>query len=996
MALASGLVRKLILFAASASVIGCASGDPTGTEQTPPPTVPEGAIPVVEAVRITDKDQTSVSGELAQSSLEYVRNYDPELGISDMDEFEIQQVREGKNQLTHVRMNQMHEGLKVWGAGIVVHSRDHRFLGLSGTLAKHLGQINANPKISADQALSIGRDAYSSRLKSAAASDELAFSRESTELVVYPGEGRNARVAWHVVFFTELQAGLNPGLWNYFVDAKSGEIIAQFNAIHTLEQASGPGGNPKVARTWNAELDVEPQGAQFAMNTARLVTGNMNNGTSGSGTIVVGPLANIGDAPINDAHGFAEQTLNMLTEWYGHNSIDDNGFVIRSRVHYDTNYENAFWDGTQMTYGDGASTFYPLSGDIDVVAHEIDHGFTTFHSDLIYSSQSGGMNESFSDIAGTIAEFFDEGEAADMDLGTDIFRADAALRFMCDPTADGASIDNFEDYVEGIDVHFSSGIQNKMFCRFARRLATGDPDGEETQASIRRAGEVMYEANASFWTADSTFEQGCDGTIQAATALGFSADEIAALNTSWQDVGVFCDGTTPPITCDETLTGETGTVSSPNFPANYPNNFRRTYCIQPASGGTATLTFSAFNTEAGFDFVRIRDASGAQVSNTSGTTAPAPASSTQLAITFTSDGSVVATGWSASWTTGGGGENQAPTVDITSPTDGDVVSGTVAIAASAADADGTVDHVTFTLPDGTTVDDASAPYEASWDSTTTADGVVEIGAQAVDNLGAASAAVSVAVEVANGGGGECVGGTFSATDVPIAIPDNNAAGITSTVAVAGDGAVGTLALSLNIDHTWRGDLRVVLVSPSGTQAVVHNRTGGSADDLVINALDVAAFAGETAAGNWQLKVSDLAGLDVGSLLSWSMDIVGDCDGGGGGGWSGSATPNLATVDNGSACTSLTVTGSGDGSGALLSIAGQHDWRSILRGTLAHNGTTVDAFPAGTFPSQPGAFSFTDRAVAGLAGSAAGEWTLCIVDTDAFGDTGVLNSWSVHN
>jgi subtilisin-like proprotein convertase family protein len=178
--------------------------------------------------------------------------------------------------------------------------------------------------------------------------------------------------------------------------------------------------------------------------------------------------------------------------------------------------------------------------------------------------------------------------------------------------------------------------------------------------------------------------------------------------------------------------------------------------------------------------------------------------------------------------------------------------------------------------------------------------------------------------------------------------------------------------------------------------VLHNRTGGSADDLVINGLDVAAVVGEAAAGNWQLKVADRAGLDVGSLVSWSVAIVGDCDGGGGGNWSGSATPNLATVDNGSACTSIDVSGSGNAADVLLSISGNHAWRSVLRGTLEHNGTLVNAFPTGTFPSQSGAFSFTDRAVAGLSGDAGGEWTLCIIDTDAFGDTGVLSSWSIHN
>jgi Zn-dependent metalloprotease len=118
--------------------------------------------------------------------------------------------------------------------------------------------------------------------------------------------------------------------------------------------------------------------------------------------------------------------------------------------------------------------------------------------------------------------------------------------------------------------------------------------------------------------------------------------------------------------------------------------------------------------------------------------------------------------------------------------------------------------------------------------------------------------------------------------------------------------------------------------------------------------------------------------------------------GGGAGWSGSATPNLPLVDNGQACHTLAVAGTGNASDVKLDIAGTHAYRSILRGTLAHNGTTVAAFPTGTFGNGAGSFSFTGRAVAGLGGSASGDWTLCIVDTDAFGDTGTLTSWSVHN
>ena len=751
----------MLLAAASFAAAAC---DASGLDSEP---TQEGSIATVEAVRIVEKDQSRVGNDVASSALAYVHNFDGELGISDLDDFAVRQVRTGRGELRHVRLTQMHEGLPVWGGAVVVHADGGQFLGLSGAVSKNIGQLDTVPSISADRALAIGKSTYAGKARAGAALD---YSRVSADLVVYPADA-GARVAWHVVFFTELQAGVQPGLWNYFVDAHSGELLFQFNGIDTLSQASGPGGNPKIARTWNAELDVEPSGTQFQMNTARLRTTNMNHATSGTGTTVVGPLNPIGDAPINDAHGFAEETLNTLSEWFGHNSIDDAGFKILSRVHYSTNYENAFWDGTQMTYGDGASTFYPLSGDVDVVGHEIDHGFTTFHSNLIYSGMSGGNNESFSDIAGTIVEFHREGNGADFDVGRDIFRANSALRFMCDPPADGASIDNADDFTPGLDVHFSSGVMNKAFCRTARRLASGSPTGAATQASVRRAGEAWFEANASFWNQSSDFTSACEGTLQAASSLGFSATEIAAINSSWQDVGVFCDGTPTPIQCDQTFTTASGTVTSPNFPNNYPNNFSRTYCIQPSSGAATTLTFSAFNTESGFDFVRIRDASGAQLSNTSGTTAPPAATSTLIAITFTTDGSVVRSGWSASW----------------------------------------------------------------------------------------------------GGGG-----------------------------------------------------------------------------------------------------------------------------GGGGNWSGSATPNLATRDNTSVCTSLNVTGSGNASDVKLNIAGRHDYRSILRGTLAHNGTTVTAFPTGTFANGAGNFSFSNRAVAGLSGSATGTWTLCIVDTDGFGDTGVLNTWSVHN
>ena len=256
-------------------------------------------------------------------------------------------------------------------------------------------------------------------------------------------------------------------------------------------------------------------------------------------------------------------------------------------------------------------------------------------------------------------------------------------------------------------------------------------------------------------------------------------------------------------------------------------------------------------------------------------------------------------------------------------------------------------------------------------------------------------AVSVPAQPGDPICGPCVNGTSSSTDVPKAIPDNNLTGITSVLPVTGDGPIASLSLSLNITHTFRGDLVVTLIAPDGTSFVVSNRQGGAADNIIINNQLITAFNDHFAAGNWQLKVVDRAAVDVGTLDSWSLTIAGTCvpvvN------WSASGSPNLPTQDNTTVCTTATVsTTGGDASRAKLDISGRHDFCSVLSGTLAHNGTTVTAFPTGTLASGPCSFTLSSRAVPGFTGDAAGTWTFCIRDNDGFGDTGVLNTWSVHN
>jgi Zn-dependent metalloprotease/subtilisin-like proprotein convertase family protein len=256
-------------------------------------------------------------------------------------------------------------------------------------------------------------------------------------------------------------------------------------------------------------------------------------------------------------------------------------------------------------------------------------------------------------------------------------------------------------------------------------------------------------------------------------------------------------------------------------------------------------------------------------------------------------------------------------------------------------------------------------------------------------------AVSVPAQNSDPICGICVNGAASSTDVPKAIPDNNATGITSILPINADGLAASLSLSLNITHPYRADLVVTLIAPDGTSFIVSNRQGGSADNIIINNQVITAFNGHQVAGNWQLKVSDRAADDVGTLNSWSLAIEGSCVAVVN--WSGSASPNLATQDNTTVCSSVTVSTTGGNSAlAKFDISGHHSFCSVLSGTLAHNGTTVTAFPASTFPTGACNFSLSSRAVAGFSGDAGGTWTFCIRDDDGFGDTGTLDTWAVHN
>ncbi|WP_434299598.1 M4 family metallopeptidase [Corallococcus exiguus] len=229
-------------------------------------------------------------------------------------------------------------------------------------------------------------------------------------------------------------------------------------------------------------------------------------------------------SPLNDAHYFGSVIFNMYQAYVGKAPLT---FQLTMRVHYGSNYENAFWNGSAMTFGDGYTTFYPLVS-LDVGAHEVSHGFTEQNSGLIYSGQSGGINEAYSDIAGEAAEYYMRG-TNDFLVGAEIFKSSGALRYMANPPQDGRSIGHASNYYNGLDVHYSSGVYNKAFYLLATTPGWGTV----------KAFQVFARANDLYWGPSTDFNQGACGVQTAAQDYGFNVSNVAS---AFAAVGVSCGG----------------------------------------------------------------------------------------------------------------------------------------------------------------------------------------------------------------------------------------------------------------------------------------------------------------------------------------------------------------------------------------------------------------------------------------------------------------------
>jgi len=255
------------------------------------------------------------------------------------------------------------------------------------------------------------------------------------------------------------------------------------------------------------------------------------------------------DEAVNEAYEASGAYYDFLKTIYKRNSLDNKGFPLRSSVHYGRKYDNAFWNGRQMVYGDGDGHFFKsFVRSIDVIGHELTHGVVHFEANLAYEGEPGALNESFADVFGSVFKQYQKhqkAEEADWLIGDNLFTSKVhgkALRSLKAPgTAyndpvlgkdpQPAHMNNYvKTHEDNGGVHVNSGIPNKAFYEAAVRI--GDYAWE-------RAGLIWYIALRDLLKTESDFHDAAKAVFTAAGRLfGKGSTEQKSVKEAWRAVGI--------------------------------------------------------------------------------------------------------------------------------------------------------------------------------------------------------------------------------------------------------------------------------------------------------------------------------------------------------------------------------------------------------------------------------------------------------------------------
>ncbi|OCQ21405.1 hypothetical protein A7985_12375 [Pseudoalteromonas luteoviolacea] len=429
------------------------------------------------------------------------------------------------------KYQQYFQGVPVHGATVVASTDEQgqRYDFVGQFVAKIDDDLaSVEPSVSYDTALQIAVKSVGRHL------DKNALENTHGTLYVWLDSDNRAHLVWRIGFF-EWQDKL-PASPHFIVHAHSGKVLKSWDDLRRFQsavtaKATGPGGNEVTGlyrfgpQARYPALDVTEENGVCRLETAQFATWDLKNSQGEPQIHRFGCYENDQRAkngaysPLNDAHGFTQQTIRLYKERF---STDLYPEKIQIQVHREVNLVGGFWNYNRASFGDGNQDYYPFTT-LDVVAHELAHGFTNANAGLGYFGISGALDEAYSDMTAAAMHDFLNGEF-NWKIGDQLSKNGGFTRDMKNP-----KIKHIDEYSDSAGQHANGGIFSLIFYRIA------SSDGW----NIKKAFDVMTQANRLYWHVDSDFDSAGQGMYRAAKDFGYCVnDVIFALEAA----GIFSGG----------------------------------------------------------------------------------------------------------------------------------------------------------------------------------------------------------------------------------------------------------------------------------------------------------------------------------------------------------------------------------------------------------------------------------------------------------------------
>lgn len=527
----------------------------------------------------------NAEGKMALRGLDANQVLRQQLALAPGDEMRVARVETDQLGFTHQKFAQYYQGIRVEHADYTVHAKGGTVESISGDFER-ISKLSTTPGMSATAALtqalaSVGARKYMWQTTEA---DAASYAPKG-ELVIVRDTRNSSTGPLVLAWKFDVYAQQPISRAYVYVHASTGEVVltdaiikhtaatgtfaTAYSGSRSINDGTTTGGYFLREGTRGAGIETYNCKKGNSYTSATDFVDADNNWTAGEYN-----NANF-DNVSGDAHAGAQATYDYWKNVHGRNSYDNAGAKIKSYVHFDdtpgdgVGYENAYWNGSVMTYGDGATRFRPLTA-LDVCGHEIGHAVCEKTANLTYSNESGAMNEGLSDIWGASIEayavaslgFTSGGVKAKSTwlIGEEIDKQQAALRSMSDPRSlsQPALYKGQYWYAGTADnggVHTNSGVLNYWYYL----ISVGKTGSNELGNSFAVAGlgldaaaKITFRMESVYMIAGSTYANARTYSIQAATDLyGAGSTQVQAVTNAWYAVGVgaaYSGGTTPPPT----------------------------------------------------------------------------------------------------------------------------------------------------------------------------------------------------------------------------------------------------------------------------------------------------------------------------------------------------------------------------------------------------------------------------------------------------------------